>query len=224
MCSEGTARWFRQSYPIIGMLSTLACLYVVSTAPALHAEFFSTTVTPINGTLQILHCVEDPSQLIIINPLLPPCTREVDKDNRLKIEIYHLSMGLPFLLCCFVGSIFCVLAKKEESHVFSMDTLFIPETYAPSHPGVCVCHHLLKLVCKIDLQIKNRRKYIIPLHPGAHFLGICNPRPFDIDNSPHKSRGRIRHCNFIGFHCFLLGILVQTKRVGECQCILTRYF
>lgn len=55
MCSEGVARAFRQSYPVVAACSIVACLYVVSTAPPLHVEAYSTSALPINGTLQAGH-------------------------------------------------------------------------------------------------------------------------------------------------------------------------
>ena len=56
MCTEGMARAFRGSYPAIGACTLLVCIYVVSISPPLHAEIYSTTAMPINGTLQVPVC------------------------------------------------------------------------------------------------------------------------------------------------------------------------
>lgn len=108
MCSEGVAKVFRKTYPVVGVLSTLACLYVVSISPPLHAELFVTTVAPVNGTLQTIECTSVP---------IYHCARVVDKDHRMDVTVYHMSMGVPFLLCCVVGTVFCTLTKKEVSTV-----------------------------------------------------------------------------------------------------------
>lgn len=54
MCTEGMARAFRGSYPAIGACTLLVCIYIVSISPPLHAEIYSTTAIPINGTLQVI--------------------------------------------------------------------------------------------------------------------------------------------------------------------------
>lgn len=112
---------FRSSYPVIGALSTVACLYAVSVSPPLHAELYSTTVHPVNGTLQIIKCDTVP---------LPHCDRVVDQPARLHVHVYHMSMDIPFIMACLVGTVFCALTKKEDQ-VFSVNLLFIPDTYTP---------------------------------------------------------------------------------------------
>ena len=121
MCSEHVARTFTSSYPVIAALSTIACIYSVSTSPPLHAELYSSTVHPVNGTLQIVKCNTVP---------VVHCDRVVDQPERLHVHIYHMSMGIPFILACGVGTVFCILTRKEES-IFSVNLLFIPDTYTP---------------------------------------------------------------------------------------------
>lgn len=61
ICSLQTAAAFRASTPLLGLLTTAVCLYIVTKRPALKAEFFSVTPRPINGTLQVIHaCVHIP--------------------------------------------------------------------------------------------------------------------------------------------------------------------
>lgn len=104
MCSESVAQMFRSSYPILGAITTIACVYVVSTSPPLHAEIYSTVVHPVNGTLQIMQCNTVP---------VPHCERVVDQPARLHVDIYHMSMGIPFVIVCGVGAVFCILTRKE---------------------------------------------------------------------------------------------------------------
>lgn len=153
MCSENVARWFRHSYPVIAVLSTIVCLYSVSSAPPLHAEFFYTVTLPINGTIQIVKCDLVPNQVmeIIKQPMVPMCKRVVDQPKRLSVTVYHMSMGMPFLVCCVVGAVFCTLTKKADSNLFSMDTLFITETYDPTGQ-VCVCVYTLFLSLSLSLS------------------------------------------------------------------------
>jgi hypothetical protein len=126
MCSEGVAKIFRKTYPVIGVLSTIACLYAVSVSPPLYAELFTTTVNPVNGTIQIVECTSVP---------IYHCARVVDKQKSMDVTVYHVSMGVPFLLCCIVGTIFYVLTKKEDNNIINADLSFAPESYQPVTNG-----------------------------------------------------------------------------------------
>ena len=122
MCSEGVAQIFRKTYPVIGVLSTLACLYAVSVSRPLHVELFMTMANPVNGTIQIVECTSVP---------INHCASVVDKQHRMDVVVYHMSMGVPFLLCCIVGTIFFVLTKKEDNNIINTNLLFAPESYQP---------------------------------------------------------------------------------------------
>lgn len=61
--------------------------------------------------------------------VLPTCDRVVDQPRRLHVEVYHVSMGIPFLACTAIGAIFCSLTKREDSSVFSENLLFVTDSY-----------------------------------------------------------------------------------------------
>jgi hypothetical protein len=134
MCSEGVAGVFRKAYPFLGIFTTLICLYIVTIFPPLHVEMYSTSVRPINGTLQVILCDTSPLGMTITMPdgrVVTHCERVVDQPARLQVNVYHSSMGIPFIICCMIGTIFCHLTKKEKGMVFNVNLMFVPDTYAP---------------------------------------------------------------------------------------------
>ena len=130
MCSDGVANAFRKAYPFLGAFTTLLCLYILSMFPPLHVELYSTSVRPINGTIQIIQCVQ-----VTLPGVANHCKRVVDQPARLQVDVYHSAMGIPFLAVCIIGAVFCSLTRKERDMVFNMNIMFTPDTYAPLHGG-----------------------------------------------------------------------------------------
>jgi hypothetical protein len=122
------AQLFLRSYPFIGVATTIWCFYAVSTSPPLHVEIFSTTVRPINGTLQVIQC--DPNIHITApdGSIIPHCKRVVDQPKRLQVDVYHMSMSIPFLLTCSCGAAFCIMTNRD---IISSNILFTMDTYDP---------------------------------------------------------------------------------------------
>lgn len=132
MCSEGVSDIFRKAYPFLGIVTTLICLYVITVYPPLHVELYSTSVRPVNGTLQIILCDDAFSGIMIPDGrVMTHCERVVDQPGRLNVNVYHLSMGIPFIVGCMIGTIFCHLTKKERGTVFNVNVMFVPDTYTP---------------------------------------------------------------------------------------------
>lgn len=165
MCSPGVAKAFRGVYPLVGGMTAFMCLYSVSISPPLHTEVYSTTAVPVNGTLQIIECDPLLSFVLKDGSRLAHCERVVDQPGRLRVDVYHVSMGVPFIACCILGAIFCSLTRKEvravshpvdrnvfldmcdsltnillhfveqDSTVFNLNNMFTPDTYAPVGGG-----------------------------------------------------------------------------------------
>lgn len=162
MCTTGMAAFFRKIYPYVGLASALACVYSVLNSQALNAELFSTIPKPINGTLETVVCkqmnnfgqkmqvqptsgVSSPPPIIISssspttvvsnNLVVPICAVVVDQPRRMSVMVYHISMGIPFLLTCCIGAMFCIMTSKEDVSLLNMDTYFIPDSFAPSENG-----------------------------------------------------------------------------------------
>ncbi len=92
MCSEGVARVFQKAYPFLGISTTLVCLYIVTMYPPLHVEAYSTSVKPINGTLQIIECDPDITITLPNGETVTHCERIVDQPDR---YVFHLHM-IPY--------------------------------------------------------------------------------------------------------------------------------
>jgi hypothetical protein len=135
MCSPGVAKAFRGVYPLVGGMTAFMCLYSVAMSPPLHIEVYSTTAVPVNGTLQIIECDPLLSFVLKDGSKLAHCERVVDQPKRLHVDVYHVSMGVPFVACCILGAIFCSLTRKEDSTVFNLNNMFTPDTYAPVGGG-----------------------------------------------------------------------------------------
>ena len=82
MCSDGVANAFQKVYPFVGLLTAAWCLYVVSMFPPLHAELYSTTVRPINGTLQVIQCDNKIKIALPDGSVVSHCERVVDQPAR----------------------------------------------------------------------------------------------------------------------------------------------
>jgi hypothetical protein len=86
--------------------------------------------------VQVVKCDPQLSIHLSNGEVIPRCERVVDQPRRLRVEVYHLSMAVPFVACTAVGAIFCSLTSREGSNIFSMNLLFVPDSYSP------VGHHL----------------------------------------------------------------------------------
>ena len=76
-----------------------------------------------------MRCDSRVSMHLSTGEVIPSCERVVDQPGRLRVEVYHIAMGVPFILCTAIGSIFCSLTKREDSSVFSENLLFVADSY-----------------------------------------------------------------------------------------------
>jgi hypothetical protein len=107
-------------------------MYCVVNSQPLNAEIYSSTPFPINGTLQTIVCEQqfwlpnrDPTgvqQIPVIQPATPRttevCNIVVDQPRRLKVDAYHVSMGIPFAVSCCIGALFCIITSKVIFYSF----------------------------------------------------------------------------------------------------------
>lgn len=123
----------------MALASTLACLYAICKAQPLHIEIFSVTARPLNGTLQVIQCSSAAAVVVGLHggaaapAPVASCRRVVDTTQRLSVNVFHVSMAVPFLMCCVVGAVFSVITSKQDAAgmgVFSSEEPFATSTYA----------------------------------------------------------------------------------------------
>lgn len=127
LCGLKTAAAFRSSVPLLGLASTLVCLYATSKRPALNVEFFSMMPKPVNGTMQVLDCP------LSATASASACMLKVDQVHRIEVYAYRWHMALPFVGCCALGGLFGLVTFQENAQYISSDILFDLDAYVPVH-------------------------------------------------------------------------------------------
>lgn len=109
-------------------------IFQVATRPPMHVELFMVQPRPVNGSLQTIVCQSDVKITLADGTVTQHCQYQVDQIHRLKVNAYHIPMGIPCILVCVAAVIFALMTSKENEASglmsSSADLLFIVETYS----------------------------------------------------------------------------------------------